>query len=118
MAGSWLFDDVALAGADGLGCGLSAVDLSLLPPLLPVVFFDHGCAAGGGGGAGAGGAAARAGEAGEAALQRTAEEEATRAALLRTLDDGGVWRCLNRAHPEDCGRCVRAVRRGEQAPKA
>ena len=100
---SWLFDG-ALDGVGGLGGGDGLSDdrlLALLPPLPSDPLYDGLEGAGPGAGAPGAAGARRSSEGGA----RAAGEDTSRAALLRELDDGGGWRCLNRGHPEDCSRC-------------
>ena len=102
LEGSWLFDDVALGAIDTAAFAVTAADerfMALLPPLLPDMLDDLGV----------GSPESDALCAGSPPQSTTGAEppapDAARA-LHRSLDDGGVWRCLNRSHPEDCGRCA------------
>ena len=101
---SWLFDDGALDSVGGLGGADGLSDdrlLALLPPL-PSDGLYEGLEGVGPCAAPAAGGPRRGGEGGA----RAVGDDTSRAALLRELDDGGGWRCLNRGHPEDCSRCV------------
>lgn len=116
LEGSWLFDDGPLGSASGLHGELPDERLlSMLPPLLPGMLDDLACVAPPvPGGARGGGAAVYAREAAPPG-QPAGAEDAARAALLASSADGGVWRCLNRSHPEDCSRCAAAQRACEQS---
>ena len=103
---SWLFGDGALDAVGSLGGhdddALSDDRLlSLLPPMPSDALYGGLGDAGPAAAPAPGSAAGRQGGEG-----RTAVDDTSRAALLRQLDDGGGWRCLNRSHPEDCSRCA------------